>query len=482
MRRAIAMGLAALLALGAAAQEAEGIDEDALFGSEDEWLDQVDEGQDDALAALVVSEGVVLGGSVSGSLDASWTWHDPWSGFDPAAPDEYGLQPGLSSLVFFDARPEEGSRVHASVKLGWPFASQRSFLTEATIYENPLLSGEWHIATESETVGIPNITVFELFTDFAYNDALFFRFGKQTLNWGPGYFFSPANVLNIQTIDPLNPTAQLEGPLSVRAHLPVAGTQHNLWAYAVFDADTLKPEDTALAAKAEFVLGGWELSAGAWYAWERPLRGILTAAGSLDRVSVFSEAYLARGSDRTWVSDITTTLPFVETTTDDSSAFFKGTAGFMWTQSDWKLTVAGQYLYDGEGYEDSERERLIDDAYANEADIKPILDPSGADPDEAFSSFLKGLILNSGRHYAALSVAKSEFLHDDLSLSVFGVGNLSDWSGYARLSLSWRVFKGMSLDAWSGFAFGLSDSEYLVLNDGPAVEVGLGLSLGSTAF
>lgn len=452
MRRAIAMGLAALLALGAAAQEAEGIDEDALFGSEDEWLDQVDEGQEDALAALVVSEGVVLGGSLSGSLDASWTWHDPWSGFDPAAPDEYGLQPGLSSLVFFDARPEEGSRVHASVKLGWPFEESA------------------------------NITVFELFTDFAYNDALFFRFGKQTLNWGPGYFFSPANVLNIQTIDPLNPTAQLEGPLSVRAHLPVAGTQHNLWAYAVFDADTLKPEDTALAAKAEFVLGGWELSAGAWYAWERPLRGILTAAGSLDRVSVFGEAYLARGSDRTWVSDITTIPPFVATTTDDSSAFFKGTAGFMWTQSDWKLTVAGQYLYDGEGYEDSERERLIDDAYANEADIKLILDASGADPDEAFSSLLKGLILNSGRHYAALSVAKSEFLHDDLSLSVFGVGNLSDWSGYARLSLSWRVFKGMSLDAWSGFAFGLSDSEYLVLNDGPAVEVGLGLSLGSTAF
>lgn len=449
MRRAIAMGLAALMALGAAAQEAEGIDEDALFGSEDEWLDQVDEGQDDALAALVVSEGVVLGGSVSGSLDASWTWHDPWSGFDPAAPDEYGLQPGLSSLVFFDARPEEGSRVHASVKLGWPFEESA------------------------------NITVFELFTDFAYNDALFFRFGKQTLNWGPGYFFSPANVLNIQTIDPLNPTAQLEGPLSVRAHLPVAGTQHNLWAYAVFDADTLKPEDTALAAKAEFVLGGWELSAGAWYAWERPLRGILTAAGSLDHVSVFGEAYLARGSDRTWVSDITTIPPFVATATDDSSAFFKGTAGFMWTQSDWKLTVAGQYLYDGEGYADSERERLIDDAYANEEGIKTALGPGG---DEAFSSLLKGLILNSGRHYAALSVAKSEFLHDDLSLSVFGVGNLSDWSGYARLSLGWRVFKGMSLDAWSGFAFGLSDSEYLVLNDGPAVEVGLGLSLGSTAF
>ena len=39
--------------------------------------------------------------------------------------------------------------------------------------------------------------VSELFSDFQFRDTLFFRAGKQTINWGVGYFFSPADLLYI---------------------------------------------------------------------------------------------------------------------------------------------------------------------------------------------------------------------------------------------------------------------------------------------
>lgn len=438
--------LLAALALAAAAApamaQASDIDFDALFGSEDDLFMEVEE---DSSAipglALIQTESVRVGGSVSGSATASWTWNDPYRDFSINGFDSYGLKPALSATLFFDARPSADSRFYGSVETAWPF-------------------------DEAE--------VFELFTDFNYNDSVFFRFGKQTVNWGVGYFFSPANVINLESIDPFDPERQLEGPVSLRAHYPVPGSQHNLWAYAVLPEADMKPEDVHVAAKAEFVAGAWEFGLGGWYAYERPLRGIVTASGSVGQVSLFGEGYVARGSDKTFVTEVNAIPPFTKTEKYDDRLFLKGSAGFMWSKSDWNFSIAGQYLYDGEGYADAEREALI-------ADAKVILAIPGPGA-EAMKPLYKLLVLNSGRHYAALNLSKSELGHKDLSANLTLLANLSDWSGITRPSLSYRLFKGMSASLSASFAFGLEDSEYLVLNDGPAMSWSFGLTMGSGSF
>lgn len=437
----------ALSALAAPAMaQASDIDYDELFGSEDDLFVEIEE---DSSAipglALLQTESVRLGGSVSGSAAASWTWNDPYQDFSLDGFDSYGLTPALSATLFFDARPSADSRFYGSVKTAWPF-------------------------DEAE--------VFELFTDFNYNDSVFFRFGKQTVNWGVGYFFSPANVINLEGIDPFNPERQLEGPVSLRAHYPIPGSQHNLWAYAVLPAADMKPEDVHVAAKAEFVAGAWEFGLGGWYAYERPLRGVVTASGSVGRLSLFGEGYVARGSDKKWVENVATYNPFTGTgsRTDDSSIFLKGSAGFMWNKSDWNFSVAGQYLYDGEGYTDEDRDDLINQAYT----LIDVLPPG--DAKDSAMGVLKGLVYNSGRHYAALNLSKSELGLKDLSANLTVLANLSDWSGIARPSLSYRLFKGMSASLSASFAFGMEDSEYLVLNDGPAMSWSFGLTMGSGSF
>jgi hypothetical protein len=487
---ALVLALALPSAQSAYAQDSIAFNEDDFFGSEDELFIEVEEAPEGTVgASLLVYDQVRVGGSVSGNATASWTWDDPYSSFALDGFDAYSLEPSLSSTLFFDARPTEDARFYGSMKMGWPFETTKTFLTGAEYTDDidgPFLPGtDPGILTESGKITAPNATVFELFTDFNYDDKLFFRFGKQTVNWGVGYFFSPANIINLQAIDPFNPDAQLEGPVSLRAHYPIPGSQHNVWAYATFDSPDMKPEDIAVAAKGEFVLGAWELGAGLWYRYDSPLRGIVTASGSIRDLTLFGEGYLARGSDKTFVTQVDDLLPgFVATEQYDEQAFFKGSAGFMWSKSDWNLTLAGQYLYDGEGYADVDREARIDEAYANEAQIKLILAtlPTVDDVDAAFSGFVKGLIAGSGRHYAAFSVSKSELFLDDLSASAFVLANLSDFSGLVRPSLSYRLFKGMSASVSASFAFGGADSEYIVLNDGPAMSWSFGLSLGSGSF
>jgi hypothetical protein len=434
-------------------------DEDELFGSEDMITVTDTANAPDPLAGILKTETLRIGGSFSGSLQGNWTWNDPWSN-PPLAnlpgsiePDSYGLSPALSASLFFDARPTDTTRFYGSAKSTWPF-------------ENTV-----------QNVAVPDIQIFELFSDFNWDDRVFFRFGKQTISWGVGYFFSPADVLNIQSIDPENPTAQREGPVSIRAHYPIPGSQNNLWAYAVFDDPKMKPEDTALAAKAEFVLGPWELGIGGWYRYDRPLRGMLTASGSIGQVSLFGEASLSRGTEQKWVKNIDgPSLKDIDFKKDESSLFFKGSAGFSYANSDLKLSIAGQYLYDAEGYADDDRDTLI-----KEANL--LLDQSLAEPaKDAASMLFKGLIKNSGRHYAAFSLSRTELFTKDLSLNVFTMANLSDFSGFVRPGLSYKLFDGASLGLSAFFAFGPEDSEYIVLNDGPAVGITVSATLGSGRF
>ena len=458
--RVLTVAAAFLLAISwpAVAQESDpfsfSFDEDELFGGEEMITITETAEAPDPLAGILKTETLRIGGSFAGSLQGDWKWNDPWSNSVFAdipgtlEPDSYGLSPALSASLYFDARPTETTRFYGSAKSAWPFEETNGSATET------------------------NIQIFELFSDFNWDDKVFFRFGKQTITWGVGYFFSPADVLNIQAIDPEDPTAQREGPASLRAHYPIPGSQNNLWAYAVFEGPDMKPEDTALAAKAEFVLGPWELGVGGWYRYDRPLRGMLTASGSIGQVSLFGEASLSLGSERKWVDEITGLFPGgVTFKENDSSLFLKGSAGFMYNNSDLKLGLTGQYLYDGEGYAKDDRQELIDLVHAIPGDIGDI-----------GTLIFKGLIAQSGRHYAALNLSRTELFTKDLSLNVFTMANLSDFSGFVRPGLSFELFDGASVGLSALFAFGAEDSEYIVLNDGPAVGITVSSTLGSGRF
>ncbi len=454
-------------------------DEDALFGegSEDTIESVAQSSSQAGITTFLKTETVRIGGSFSGSVGADWKMNEPWT--DPEL-DDYGLSLTSAGSLFFDARPSEDFRVYGKAKTSYPFTNTESFLTSAKYITTPTTG----VTTTSGSISAPNLQVFELFADWNYKDRLFLRFGKHTVKWGVGYFFSPADVINLGSIDPLDPEAQREGPVSLRLHYPVLGTQTNLWAYAIMpQGDDPKPEDIAAAAKIEFLLAkSWEIGVGGYYKYEHPPRAVLTASGSIWKFNVFGEAVGAWGSDKDFVTDVNSTIPgFYSTEERKDRLFFSGTAGFMYRNSDTNWTIVGQYYYNGEGYADEERERLIDSARTNETAIKAALALAGL-PASTYDALIKGLIYNSGRHYTALSVSKSELFCEDFSVGALVWANLSDFSGWARPYFSYKFFDRTSLELSATFAFGSSDSEYVVLNDGPALSLGFMLSLGSGNF
>jgi len=412
-----------------------------------------------AVSTFLKTDTVRIGGSFSGAAGADWTMKDPWG--SPSM-DDRSLDAVAQGSVFFDARPSEDFRIYGKAKTSYPFTTSQTI--------------------GSTQVSAPNIQVFELFSDFNWNDRLFLRFGKHTVKWGVGYFWSPADVINLGRIDPLDPSAQREGPLSLRLHYPVLGTQTNLWAYAVLPSGSdPKPEEVAGAAKLEFLLADtWEIGLGGYYKYEDPPKAVLTATGAIGQFNLFGEGVLGWGRDRELVTDIAAALPpnFVSMTKEQEKGgvYFSGSAGFSWSHSDSHVNLVGQYYYEGNSYADSDRKNLIKKA----RDLEPGLNLSLG--ESATTGLFKGLVAGSGQHYVALSLSKSELFVKKLGCSVFAMANLSDLSLTVRPSLSLELFDKASIEAAATFAFGGEDSEYVVLAEGTALTIGFKASLGSGSF
>lgn len=500
------VGVAAMLlvgALSASAQES-GSDVDSLFG--DEVLVQPSQGQSaqsgsassgqsagqstnqtsqsapatptDPLAGLLKTEAVKIGGSITGKIDASWTWAAPWtSGFDLANPDSHKLYPTLQSLVYFDARPEDTFRVYGSFKTAWPFSSTSTFLTSATY--NPLTTPP-SVTTTSGSITVPNLSIFELFSDFQLGDSVYFRFGKATVKWGVGYFFSPADIINLEPINLFDPTAQREGPVQFRVFIPYGASQNTLSFYAIFPNDATPDfSNTALAGKAEFVLGNYELGLSAYYRNDTTERAAATLTGPAGPFDVFAEGVVARGSPKTFYTAFTGTSPYYSALDADTvrGTFYpSATAGFMYNDQNNNIVAIAQYYYNGEGYSDADRTALYNSYLSQSSLVRKMILYSIA------SGAITDFPIFTGQHYGVVSVAFSEINNSDFSASAVGIMNFSDLSGLVQPSVSWQIADYLKLTLYTTFGFGAADTEYGLLFQGQPVILGLTITAGTGNF
>ena len=457
-RLAAAILLALILAAGVAVAQAISTDEESLFGSSDEDDDLfggdvlvTEEAAAAAGPAVPAAPPVVeIGGSYRFSLTGDVRWASLADLADaPLEPDSHSVSVDLGATVFLDARPAEDFRVFGKVDLSYPFTTD----------------ADAQPAREFDDI----VRVKELFSDFTIGDALFLRGGKHTIAWGVGYFFSPADVLNLTAIDPEDPDAEREGPVSLRANLPIGF--HNLYLYALAD-----PIDggvqLAAAPKAEVVLDGAEVGIGAYYHPDRVPRAMATLSTSLLEFDLFAELEASLGSDRRFVeraargSGNRFGLRTVRNTED---LFAAATAGLRYTytpeQQDWSATFAGQYLWNGEGYEDA---GLLRDHRAGVAALLAAGDLS------------RGDLVFQGRHYAAASLNVALGRGADWSAGVFWLSNLSDGSGQVSPSLTFRPADRFSLRAGATLTYGPDGAEMTPF--GSRVGVTLTATLGSGRF
>ncbi len=442
--------LAAPLLLAAAlsfAQDGIATDEDALFGSEDDLfsgplIEDVAETDIDAAATLLVSDTVQIGGRFSFSVQTSAGWNDASDLFaSPFDPDVTSLSTALSTRLFLDARPTSDFRVFGRMAVSYPFTTGPA--------------RELHDVFRVE----------ELWSDFNWHDRVFFRGGKQNMSWGVGYFYSPADLLSIAAIDPQNPEAPREGPVALKAMIPFG--VNNLHFYALPTAGD-RPLDIGVAAKGEVVFGGSEIGVGAIYQRDIAPAAMVTLSTSTRRFDLFAEGVTSYGSNRTFVA-ATATPPFVAAEQRADRFFFHGTGGFRWSNTigdaSGTAILAGQYLYNGEGYADPS---IISDNPAGIAVLLLTQEISFAD------------LRNTGRHYAAASLGWSDVLGSSLNASLFWMRNFSDGSSLLVPSLSRVIVNDVTVSVRASFHLGEVSTEFAPSGD--AASVGLTVSLGGGSF
>lgn len=503
-------------------------DFDSLF--EGEMLDFAEQTGDGVSPEeeLLSAEGpaVTWGGRISGSLAAELTWGNLWTDeLDPRDPDDQTLTPSVTSDLFFDARPDPDFRAFGKLRISTDTGTGGLAETVNTAALTADLPEGWtrEETPEGDTIirdtdgeevftvtaedeedeepqtGTPpgiSIDVVELFSDFNFDKRFFFRFGKHTIKWGVGYFWSPADVLNLTAIDVEDPTAEREGPVSLKAHYPFG--LNNLYLYLITNAQA-KPLEVAVAPKFEFVIGTTEISLAAYYQQALAPRGVVTLSSSIGDVDFFGEGVVTLGSDRVFVRESRRPVSSFEdppeelevvldTYVVDSIPFFSATAGARYLkeleQGELKrapgsLAVVGQYYYNGEGYPDS---RLLKPAafLQQNPEYNGLALPEEAQSEEYESppdlSF--GDLSSWGRHYAALTAAWNNIFESDVSISLFNLTNLNDLSGIISPSVSFTFIDVFTVSAGVRMTYGNKNDEYT----NPASLFGLaGDSDGATA-
>lgn len=285
-----------------------------------------------------------IGGSYSFVVTPAWS-----ENFDTGV-SQGGLSMDLRAKLEFSARPDIDTRIYGRTDISYLLKNGASTLS---------------------------MSLTELFSDFNISDTVFFRVGKQTLTWGVGYFFSPADLLNSNSINPLDAEAEREGTVAIKANMPLG--VDNIYTYVKVPTTAKDTSDLGYAAKYEKVIGQTELGFGTFYQKGEDLAAMVTLSSGIGDISLFGEAVAKY---------------------DTAEVYFQGTIGsqFSWVSegSDFGFSFVGQYYYNG--------------------------DPIAISSDKS--------------HFAAVNTSIS--LTDTISIGAFWIGSLCDSSGLLKPSVSWN--------------------------------------------
>ena len=417
--------------------------------------------QADLQKAMLSLEGnkLRIGGSLDSSLKLNCNWAEP---YEPK-PDST-LKTNLNANLFFDARPVENLKIYGKFSFGFPFEKSLSGLAVLQKKQLPLLPND--IAVPIGVNGAVNISIRELYTDFSLKDIAFFRFGKHAVKWGTGYFYSPADIINISRIDPQDPEADKEGPLSLRTHIVIPRTQHNLWFYLLPPTESgFKTENTAVAAKAEFVFGNWEWGIGGRYRYEQAPKLITTLSGSIaGKVAVFAEGVFAWGSDYIYYKNGDYNSGY----TEKNKAFFQATAGASYSNAKTHTSVAAQYFYNGFGYRNTKEVQSIIEAGFAEAQKGNLLHSSVRAAGNITS------MGNIGQHYIACTLSQNKIGTEKLRAQLFQQFAVSELQGMSVLTFSWNPNRFIGFSIGPAFTYPLSTESQAKSTAGFSLSVKMG--------
>ncbi len=396
-------------------------------GDEESIVSEVEDDPESNLAdELLASEKIAIGGTLTIDGEVS---------LDLDSDSEDSLSSGFTDFkarLYLDARPN---------------SDLRAFVKGDIVYDT------------SDGV---SFDLREMFADVGISDTVFLRAGKQTINWGVGFFFSPANIINLENIDPEDPKEELAGPVAFKAQLPL-GTS-NLSGYLLLD-EIEEDNPVAFASRYEFLLDSMEITVGGVYQYDNPWSVMVTGTRNFGDIGFFAEAVLEGNSNKVFLVEDSSKPSGIGTETRPDKLFLSGTIGgnYSYTTDDDMFSVAltAQYFYNGLGYSDSS-------LYTKNPAALTTLIEQGA---LSFSD-----LRERGQHYGAARVSFNNIVDTDLTPSLLWIGNLNDGSGIVDISLRYSGIDNLTPSISYKYNYGVEGSEYSNSGSGHSLTAGLAIN------
>ena len=386
-----------------------GFSEDAIDLDEDDFFDSIDveaaegEAEVEDINAEIDKEMVGL----SGNLEATSSYTMSRDFFDGLEDwDDNILSHMVVGDFLIDIRLKKGFRAFMDLNIGYltngsPIVHEYTVLSSGMPPEiTPFTT---LIVTEEMTT---LIGIKEIFLDFNIANVVYFRAGKQVLQWGRGYLWNPTDLINIDRRSFSNMNALREGVFGLRTDIVFV---HEFHLYTFLDLHAVdKISETAFAARAEFLAGTIEFGVSSWFKNEKiPVFGADISIPIFWDISMTAEGSVSWGDNTgKMATDGSTSLIRDELVPKIAAGFMKK-FDFMDVYD--RIIVNAEFYYNHVGYDDNMFETL---------------DPALL-PDFLAGYYQSG---NYGKYYGALFVTVNEFIRKDMIFSISGMGNFSDLS------------------------------------------------------
>ncbi|MBN2145293.1 MAG: hypothetical protein JW774_11785 [Candidatus Aureabacteria bacterium] len=411
------------------------VDEDAMFSDTQTVVDNAK-----ILSVFPASEeGKIsfgISGDINGGTDFTLMREE----------DDNELELFLLGNVFLDGRLSNGYKAFGNV--------------ESRYFSR---NGEWNIAAR------------ELFFDLHYENKIYFRIGKQVLQWGRCYLWNPTDLINAEKLTFEKRIGYRDGVYGLRIHQPF-GTEWNWYAF-IHTGKRVESDEIAGAFKLETLIGNTEFSVSVWD--KKHAQTVYGADFStrICKIDVSGEISTSHGWNADMMEEKNGIL-FIEKKDDGwfTRASLNLGKQFDFNDQNDKISVAGEYFYNQAGYgENIFRDKKM---YLYQTPVMVESMPISVYSGDKKTFFLLNHLFEMNyysRHYGALFISVKEFFTSSHTLNLNCLSNLDDGSAMISLGLDYININDWNMSLIYYCYAGPSDCEYTFLRPAGMMHLVIGV-------
>ena len=324
------------------------------------------------------------------------------------------------------------------------------------------------MATESASGNDSNIafSLPELFVDANVRNRVYFRTGKQVLQWGRCYFWNPTDLINIEQKPFIAKIGLRQGTYGVKLHAPL-GTKYNLYGF-LGTAQATRPDQVSGALKFELLAGATEMAVSAWGKRHNDAVYGFDLSSRLAGVDISGELGLHRRYRLRTISFATGDTG-VEYRPWTPRACLGLSRSFQVGQIKDRLTAVLEGYYNQVGSTGRTIDLPHDPAFLSSL-------PAGVSVADLLVARGYYQPNDYSRWYAAWFGSLAQFIVPDLTLTINAIANLDQGCAILTTGVSYATLNDFSLGLSVNSYLGPDNTEYTLQNNGVQVQLTAGIT------